>query len=126
MSEIIMKKRVIISFVFFIIGIIIYYLYDNVLNDNYIIFIRYYIPDLCWTISFYFMSINFTKNIIKRDLIFNSLYVLFFGILYELFQLYNIANGKFDVIDVLVYIISVIFANYIEIILRRNENEKNR
>ena len=72
------------------------------------------------------MSINFTKNICKKDLFINSLYVLFIGILYELFQLFNITNGTFDIIDITIYILSVLIADYIEIRLRRNEYEKNR
>ena len=124
-----MRKRIILSIVFLLFGIFVYYLYDiNFIgrSNNLTIFIRYYIPDICWTMSFFFMSINFTKNICKKDLFINSLYVLFIGILYELFQLFNITNGTFDIIDITIYILSVLIADYIEIRLRRNEYEKNR
>ena len=88
-------------------------------------FIRNYVPDCFWVISFYFMSINFTNNLTKRSLLFNSLYVILIGLIYEFLQLYNFVNGTFDIKDIIIYIVSVILACLIEIFLRRRENEKS-
>ena len=122
-----MKKRIFISLTFLIFGVIIYFLFDIGLMKKSITFcsiIRNYLPDICWTFSFFFMSINFTSNITKKSIVFNSLYVLFIAMIYEFLQYYKIISGTFDLIDISLYIVSIIFACLVEIIIRRNEYEK--
>lgn len=122
-----MKKRIFISLSFLILGSIIYLLFDlNLLSKSNTIFIiiRNYIPDICWTFSFFFMCINFTKNIVKNDLLINSLYVFIIGVFFELLQYFNIAKGTFDFLDIFVCIISIILSSLMEKFLRRIKNEK--
>ena len=117
-----MKKRIIISVTFLILGIVIYYIFGNGLlnkNDAIKLLIRNYLPDICWTCSFFFMSINFTKHITKNDLIINSIYVIAIAFCYELLQLFGIAKGIFDIIDLIIYVLSVLFCSRIEALLRR-------
>ena len=121
-----MKKRFILSLIFLIIGIIIYVLFrfNLIINNNlFTSFIRNYIPDMCWALSFFFASINFTKNITSNYLIVNSIFVLLFGIIFELLQYFRVVKGTFDVIDIIVYFISIIIAALIEFLWRRKEND---
>lgn len=123
-----MKKRIVLSTVFLISGIFIYYLFCSKMiekNNVAFLYIRNYIPDMCWTVGFYLVSINFTKNIVKSDLVINSLYVFVVALIFELLQLTGIVRGTFDIIDISIYIISIIFASLIEKKIRRKENEKN-
>ena len=122
-----MKKRIFLSLSFLILGSLVYLMFDLevISKSNFIYrFIRNYVPDMCWILSFFLTSINFTRNIAKNDLLMNSLYVLGIGILLEIFQYFNIVKGIFDFFDVLVYIIAVILACSLEIFLRRNKNEE--
>lgn len=122
-----MKKRIILSLSFLILGSLVYLMFDLAIisKSNFIYrVIRNYVPDMCWTLSFFLMSINFTRNIAKNDLLINSLYVFGIGILFEIFQYFNIVKGTFDFFDILVYIITIILACLVEIFLRRNKNEK--
>lgn len=123
-----MKKRILISLTFLILGVIIYFLFDIELmkkSNNFCSIIRNYLPDICWTFSFFFMSINFTSNITKKSVIVNSLFVLFIALIYEFLQYHKIIGGTFDLIDISLYIVSVILACLVEKIIRRNEYEKS-
>ncbi len=122
-----MKKRIILSFAFFIIGFFIYFLFKvEIIEKNNIVFliIRNYVPDICWVLSFYFLSISIMSNITKNDLLFNSLYVLIISLLYEFLQYFKIINGTFDLLDIIIYVLSIGLASLIEIKIRR-KNEKN-
>lgn len=123
-----MRKRLIMSFTFLLIGVLIYLaFYFKIINKSNSIFLltRNYFPDMCWTISFFLISINFTAKLSKNDLMVNSLYVLMIALSYELLQYFEIINGTFDIFDIIVYSISIIFACFIEKELRRRENEKS-
>ena len=123
-----MKKRILISLTFLILGVIIYFLFDIELmkkSNNFCSIIRNYLPDICWTFSFFFMSINFTSNITKKSVIVNSLFVLFIALIYEFLQYHKIIGGTFDLIDISLYIVSVVLACLVENIIRRNEYEKS-
>ena len=120
-----MKKRFILSAFFLILGILIYYLYNvRILkyNETFCLLIRNYIPDVCWTISFFFTSINFTKNITKNDLFINSIYVFLIAYLYEISQFFNIVKGTFDLIDIVIYLLAIIIADILEMEWRKKEN----
>lgn len=123
-----MKKRVFLSIIFLFTGIIIYFLFQiNYLSKSniFLTIIRNFFPDICWTLSFYFMSISIIKSISKNDLIFSSLFVMSIGLIYEMLQFFRIVSGTFDIIDVVVYAFSIMFACLIELLIRRIENEKS-
>ena len=104
------NKRVILSVVSFMIGVVIYWLFNNnVLTKSNLIYtiIRNYVSDGLWVISFFFIAINFSENITKK-------YVLIVGVIFEVMQLTNIANGTFDLLDILVYFIAILIACLIE------------
>lgn len=122
-----MKKRFILSFSFMIIGVIIYILFDiRFMTKSNIAFsiIRNFLPDICWTFSFFFININFAYNISKKALLLNSIYIFGIALLFELLQYFNIASGTFDFLDIFIYSITIIFACFIENKIRRNECEK--
>ena len=123
-----MKKRIALSFIFLLTGIIIYILFKShlIVKSNVIFsFMRNYGPDICWTISFYFASIVFVKNVFKKSILVNSLYILLFAMIYEVFQLFGFINGTFDYLDLITYLISILLSCLIELFFRRIENEKN-
>ena len=123
-----MKKRFILSLSFMIVGVIIYILFDiKFMTKSNIVFsiIRNFLPDICWTFSFFFISINFAYNISKKALLLNSIYVFGIALLFELLQYFNIARGTFDIVDIFIYSITIIFACFIENKVRRNECEKS-
>ena len=122
-----MKKRFLLSIFFLIIGIITYFLFDiSFMTKINVLFsiIRNFLPDICWTLSFFFMSISFTIKLAKHNLLLNSLYVFGIALLYELLQYFHIVKGTFDIIDILIYIISITVACLVEKYIRRKENEK--
>lgn len=123
-----MKKRFILSLSFIIVGMIIYILFDiRFMTKSNMVFsiIRNFLPDICWTFSFFFISINFAYNISKKALLLNSIYVFGIALLFELLQYFNIARGTFDIVDIFIYSITIIFACIIENKIRRNECEKS-
>lgn len=123
-----MKKRFLLSVIFLIIGVIIYVVYRNgiMVKDNIVLSaIRNYLPDVCWTLSFYYASVNFAFNISKNYILLNSIYVFLISIVFEFLQYFGIVEGTYDILDILIYLTSIIFACLIEIIIRRKENEKN-
>lgn len=121
-------KRVVFSIITLIIGIIIYlFFYNGVLTKNNIIcsFLRNYSCDFLWAMSFFFGSINFSKNITKYYVLLNFSFVLFIGLLFEILQLINIAKGTFDIYDIFIYFIAALIACLIENKFKEDENEKN-
>ena len=111
------NKRVILSVVSFMIGVVIYWLFNNnVLTKSNLIYtiIRNYVSDGLWVISFFFIAINFSENITKKYILLTSLFVLIVGVIFEVMQLTNIANGTFDLLDILVYFIAILIACLIE------------
>ena len=121
-----MRKRILISICTLILGVFIYYLnFINVLiTDNDIsIFIRNYIPDFLWMVSFYFFSINYAKKITKKYIIATSIYVIALGLMFEMMQYSNIVKGTFDILDIITYIIAIIIANIVELLIWRYEDE---
>ena len=123
-----MKKRFVLSLFFIIVGLLIYVIYRNeiITKSNIILStIRNYLPDICWTFSFYFSSINFAFNISKNYIVLNSVYVLLISMLFELLQYFGIIKGTYDTVDIFIYIFSIMIACLIEIKMRRKENEEN-
>lgn len=122
-----MRKRVILSIVTLIIGIIIYYLFSKTIlvKDNIVIsFIRNYLLDGLWIISFYFIAVNFSKNITKYYKFLTSLYVIVLGIVFEVMQLLGIVGGIFDFIDILVYTFAALISCIVEKYIMEEKNEK--
>lgn len=120
-------KRVTLSIIAFVIGVVIYWFFNNgLLSKNNLIctITRNYLSDGLWAISFYFIAINFSKNITKNYIILTSIYVFIFGIIFEIMQLTKIASGTFDLIDILVYFFAVLIACLIENKYMEVENEK--
>ena len=123
-----MKKRFLLSLFFIIVGLLIYVIYRNeiITKSNIILStIRNYLPDICWTFSFYFASINFAFNISKNYIVLNSVYVLLISMLFELLQYFGIIKGTYDTVDIFIYIFSIMIACLIEIKMRRKDNDKN-
>ena len=121
-----MRKRIILSICLLVCGIFIYLFFNSEFIDKSNIvttIIRNFIPDLLWAMSFFFFSIVFARKVFKHYKIVNSLYVLIIGICFELLQLINVVNGTFDMLDIFVYVLSVLLANLIDIYIWRNEYE---
>ena len=122
-----MRKKIIVSLCTLILGILIYYLYYQgiiIENTGFSIFIRNYIPDFLWMISFYFFSINYSIRITKKYILFTSVYTFALGLIFELLQLANIVRGTFDILDIITYIIAILLAGIAEKYIWRDENEK--
>ena len=124
-----MRKRIILSLITLILGIVIYYLYYKKIIDvstELLRFVRNFIPDFLWMFSFFFLSVNYSKRITKKYIILTSTYALAMGTLFELLQMENVVKGTFDILDIIVYIISILIACIVEKLLWRDENEKNK
>lgn len=120
-------KRVILSIISFLVGVVIYLLFNNgLLSKNNFIYtiIRNYFSDGLWVISFFFIAISFSENITKKYILLTSIFVIVVGIIFEIMQFMKIANGTFDLIDILVYFIAVLIACLIEKMFMEVENEK--
>lgn len=123
-----MRKQTLISVIVLCIGIIIYILFKfDVLNKSNIIlaFIRNYLLDGLWAMSFSFAIVYFFKNISKKYLLITSLYVILMGIIFEVLQFVHFVNGTFDYIDIMTYIIFAIISYFIEKYILEVKNEKN-
>lgn len=110
------------------IGIIVYSLFNNgvIIKQNVTTsLIRNYLPDICWTLSFFFININFAYNISKNAVILNSIYIFIIALIFEILQYFHIAQGTFDFIDILIYSVSILTAFFIENKIRRKECEKS-
>lgn len=124
-----MRKRIILSLITLMLGIVIYYLFYKKIIDvstELLRFVRNFIPDFLWMFSFFFLSVNYSKRITKKYIILTSIYALALGTLFELLQMVNVVKGTFDILDIIVYIISIIIACIVEKLLWRDENEKNK
>lgn len=124
-----MRKRILLSLITLILGIVIYYLYYKKIIDvstELLRFVRNFIPDFLWMFSFFFLSVNYSKRITKKYIILTSTYALALGTLFELLQMANVVKGTFDILDIIVYIISILIACIVEKLLWRDENEKNK
>ena len=120
-------KRIILSIVSFIIGVATYLLFNNgiLYKSNWICtIIRNYLSDGLWVISFFFIAINFSKDITQKYILLTSAFVLIVGIFFEIMQLTNVANGTFDIIDILVYFFAILISILIEIKFMDEKNEK--
>ena len=123
-----MKKRFLLSFLFILIGLFVYAIYSNgiITKSTFILsVIRNYLPDICWVFSFYFASVNFAFNISKNYIVLNSIYVFLISMLFEILQYYGVVKGTYDIVDILIYIISIVISCLIEVKIRRKDNEKN-
>ena len=112
-----MRKKMIFSICTLLLGVFIYYLYQKqILIKNTILssFIRNYIPDILWTISFYSISAIFLKEISNRYIIYTAIYIIIIGIIFELLQFTGVVRGTFDLFDIIIYSISAIVASLIE------------
>ena len=122
-----MRKRIIVSLCTLILGILIYCLYHQgilIENTYYSVFIRNYIPDFLWMVSFYFFSINYSKGITKKYILLTSSYTFALGLTFELLQFANIVRGAFDIFDIITYVISILLASIVEKYIWRDEDEK--
>lgn len=112
-----MRKRMIFVISTLLVGILIYYLYNTqflVKADIISSFIRNYVPDFLWLLSFYSLSAHFAKDLTKHYIIVTAMYVIILGVLFEILQLTGVVNGTFDIFDIITYIVSTIFACLIE------------
>lgn len=112
-----MRKRMIFVISTLLVGILIYYLYNmQFLAKTDIIssFIRNYIPDSLWIISFYSLSAHFSKDLTKHYIVFTAIYVIILSVIFEILQLTGIVHGTFDIFDIITYIVSTILACLIE------------
>ena len=88
-------KRLIISIFSLVIGVLLYYLFNNDIISKSNIFytlIRNYFLDGLWVISFFFIAINFSKDITKKYILMTSAFVMTIGIIFEIMQLTNLAK----------------------------------
>ena len=123
-----MIKRVLLSLDFMFSGISIYFMFHvkRLIKSNvFLACVRNFGPDVFWAMSFFFGGICFANKITQRPLVLNSVYVLTCALVFELMQYFNVVSGTFDIIDILIYFIFVIFACFIELSFRRKEYEKN-
>lgn len=112
-----MKRNIIISLATLISGIFIYCIFDLpfVSKSNVVFsFIRNYIPDAVWTMSFFCISCNFMKNITKKYILATAVYTFLLGCIFEICQLNHLVKGTFDILDLLAYISAIIFTCFIE------------
>lgn len=109
--------RILLSIVILFIGIAIYFIFNKhiILKDNFLFkFVRNYLLDGLWTVSFFFSTITIFKDITKKYLIATSVFVFVNGVIFELMQLKGIVNGTFDLIDILIYMLATFLACLIE------------
>ena len=122
-------RRIAISCLALFFGTVSYFLFDiGIINNSNIFFrlLRNYLPDFLWAFSFFFLTIIFSFNISEKKYLFISgIYVVFIGIIFEILQYFNIAKGTFDFFDIVIYLIAILIACFIETKLRRRESEKN-
>ena len=122
-------RRIAISFLALFFGTVSYFLFDiGIINNSNIFFrlLRNYLPDFLWAFSFFFLTIIFSFNISEKKYLFISgIYVASIGIIFEILQYFNIAKGTFDFFDIVIYLIAILIACFIETKLRRRESEKN-
>ena len=112
-----MRKKMIFSLFALLIGVLIYYLYQKQIlskNDIVLSFIRNYIPDVLWTISFYSASAIFLKELTKNYIIITAIYISTLGMIFELLQFTGVVRGTFDIFDIIIYIFSTVVASLIE------------
>lgn len=112
-----MRKRFICAIAMLALGILIYYIskkYFQVSGGEILKFIRNYIPDSLWSISFYLVSSSILKQISKNYNWLALLYCAVFSILFEVLQKFNIVKGTFDIFDIVTYMISLLFICFLD------------
>lgn len=110
-----MRKRIIVSIILLLSGILIYYCFNDQLIENKVsLLVRNHLADGLWIASFFFIATVFSKKISKRYILLTSIYVITIGILFEMLQLNSIIKGTFDLIDIVVYIIFTLISCLIE------------
>ncbi|MBR2240264.1 MAG: hypothetical protein IJ890_02615 [Clostridia bacterium] len=112
-----MRKKVVFSIFALLLGVLIYYLYQKqilIKNNLFFSFIRNYLPDILWAISFYSISAIFLKEITKNYIIYTAIYIIIISIIFELLQFTGVVRGTFDIFDIIIYAISAIIASLIE------------
>lgn len=110
-----------------IIGIVIYALFRQgvVSKSNFVLaFIKNYIPDMLWMISFMNVCIIYCEGIHKNYIALAGTYTLIIGIIFEATQYWHLVRGTFDFIDILSYFIAIIIVSLIEM-KGRKKHEKN-
>lgn len=111
-------KRIFISIILLILGCVIYFLFDKEIvskTTQITKLLRNFLPDMLWCLSFYCISIYFSKKITNKYLIITSIYVFVISLLFEYLQHIKIINGVFDIYDIFIYIFSIVIANTFEI-----------
>lgn len=138
-----MKKQELLFYLFnifipIVIGVCIYCIYDSnvifvkYINSNLIInnketnifitFLRNYFCDFCWCYSFAF-ALSFINHK-SLDIIYTVIIPISFGICLEIFQLLNITNGTFDLLDIIVELLGCILC-YMVLKIRSVHSEIN-
>ncbi len=84
------------------------------LND----IIIYNLPSALWVFSITLISFNIKPSITKKLPFSTTLLPLFFIIILEFFQLFNLTNGTFDILDILLPALAWLFAIFL---LSRNK-----
>jgi hypothetical protein len=94
-------------------------------NFQYMKFIRNYLPDMVWGYSLMFALFICSGNN-TVDLLRIFIVAVVFSIAMESLQLTNIVRGTFDVLDIMVEVLSEGIAVFIiqKYYMRRNENEE--
>lgn len=121
-----MKKTtvlsIIISFLFLLIGIFIYFIASQT-KTTLIIFLRNYGADFCWLISFVFALYPFIRNIFKKSVLITGSFCFVFGVIFEFLQKFNLTKGTGDICDILSYLLATILSCLlIKYIYKREKN----
>lgn len=77
-------------------------------------FLKYYLVDFLWALSFSCGLHIIFKPKIKVSLL-CSFVVIVFGTVFELLQFFNIINGTGDILDVLSYILAALTVNIMDL-----------
>ena len=129
MKRLCMIKRLLFAITSLSIGILIYVFYNcqHIHKSNYILtFIRNFLPDCLWMISFFLVSVVFMRRLTNRYMFATAIYTFIFSIVFELSQLFGFVKGTFDLLDIGVYFVAISIAYTIEkYIFRGNNYEEN-
>jgi len=93
----------------------------SILNNWFIKLLKYNMVDGLWVYSLLWTIYLFVVKKTLASLVIVCFFSLAFGVLIEILQFYNIIKGTFDIFDILIYLLSVIFAF---LIIKRSERLK--
>lgn len=129
MKRLFITKRCLFATALLFIGIFIYalYKYQVVTKENWILsFVRNFVPDFLWMISFYLVSVGCMKSFTNNYMFATAIYTFIISILFELCQFIGVIQGTCDVLDIGVYFIAILVAYTIQKYIFKGEDyEKN-